>query len=384
MTGDPHRHLVIASNLHVGGGVQVAASFVDEVARLAASGEYPDAARSTRFEVSTEVARELRDDTTALLAIDVVDRRPSRFGNALRDRRSRHESVLVVFGPLYSFPRATRRVMGYADVTSIYPPPIPAAESASGRAKRALRSAISRFEAARADVLVVETEAMRDRLREVLGRRAPEIEVVPNTINARVLDAAPDQSLTDRLAATRAEGVDLLLAFPTRAYPHKNLELLPRVRTALAGRGVEARFVVTLRPDEWAALGDAFRAACVNLGEVSIGQVATVVCASDGVFFPSLLEAYSATPIEAMALGVPLYASDRDFVRATCGDAAIYFDPEDADAAAEAILAARAEPADRVTARLRAGQDRVRALPTATDRARAYLALLGLRAEVAG
>jgi len=57
----------------------------------------------------------------------------------------------------------------------------------------------------------------------------------------------------------------------------------------------------------------------------------------DAIIFPSLLECFSATPLEAMAMKKPLFASDRKFVRDVCGDFAWYFDPEDPSDAANLI-----------------------------------------------
>jgi glycosyltransferase involved in cell wall biosynthesis len=53
---------------------------------------------------------------------------------------------------------------------------------------------------------------------------------------------------------------------------------------------------------------------------------------------PSLLETFSANYPEAMATGRPLVATDLDFARAICGDAAVFFESRSAESAAGAIL----------------------------------------------
>jgi len=53
--------------------------------------------------------------------------------------------------------------------------------------------------------------------------------------------------------------------------------------------------------------------------------------------FPSYLEADGATPLEAMASGVPVAASDILPVRDSCGDAAVYFNPFDAEEMAKVM-----------------------------------------------
>ena len=57
----------------------------------------------------------------------------------------------------------------------------------------------------------------------------------------------------------------------------------------------------------------------------------------DAIIFPSLLECFSATPLEAMAMEKPFFASDREFIRDVCSDYALYFDPEDPISAANVI-----------------------------------------------
>src|SRR5690625_1180698 len=45
------------------------------------------------------------------------------------------------------------------------------------------------------------------------------------------------------------------------------------------------------------------------------------------MFMPSLLECFSASYVEAMAMEKPILTSDLPFARAVCKEAAIYFDP---------------------------------------------------------
>lgn len=371
--------MLIASNLHAGGGVQVAASLLDEIAQLSAGVHWSGVAERLHCEVSTQVLRNILPDTVETLSLHEVNRRPGGAAHVLRDVSSFREVAFTVFGPLYSYPRADRRLMGHADVTSIYPDPSGTQVTRAAAARRRLRAGLSRLEATRQDELIVETGAMRARLRHVLGGRCPRTHVIPNAVNAQVLRSVTDEALAARLDIER-RGSDILLSFPTRAYPHKNLEFLPAVHRHLLARGVKVRFIVTLREEEWNQRSSDFRHVCANLGEVSVGQIATVMKGCDGVFFPSLLEAYSATPVEALALGVPLFASDRDFVRTTCGAAASYFDPLDAEATA-ATLCAELEDDVARNARVERGIELSRQLPTATDRASATLALMAMEED---
>ena len=214
---------------------------------------------------------------------------------------------------------------------------------------------------------------MKARLATILGDACPPVDVVPNAVNSMVVRAAPDPAIATSIEAARGSA-DLLLCYPTRPYPHKNLDFLSGLASELAACGILARFVVTLRESEWGSQRATLRDVCINLGEVRIDQISTVMRSCDGLVFPSLLEAYSVTPIEAMALGVPVFASDRDFVRSVCHDAAVYFDPTDPSTAA-ATIASSLSP-DELHRRVQLGIGVVAQAPTATERAEKYLSIL--------
>jgi glycosyltransferase involved in cell wall biosynthesis len=73
--------------------------------------------------------------------------------------------------------------------------------------------------------------------------------------------------------------------------------------------------------------------------------------------FPSLYEGFGLPPLEAMASGCPVAATDAGSVPEVCGDAAVLFDAEDPSAIASGILDALRR-ADELTRR---GLEQVRA-----------------------
>ena len=129
--------------------------------------------------------------------------------------------------------------------------------------------------------------------------------------NAAVLAENPSE-LGPRFSEPYAGEIRLL--YTTRDYPHKNLDFLPSVRLHAESLGLDLKFVVTLTNDEWVTKSSDFHASCVNVGPVRVGEIADLHAQVFGVFFPSLLEASSATPMEAMALGSPLFASDLSLI----------------------------------------------------------------------
>lgn len=366
--------LIDASNLHSGGGVQVAASFLDELAALA---EQPDVMDRYPWlgQIHVEVSNEVRADVTlrtlSALSLRTVDRHPRHL---LRRRCGGYDLSFAVFGPEYGPGRARRRVVGFADSTVIQRRPAGVPRPTMGkRLRNEVRAVVSRAFFRRAHLLVVETEATRDDLAAALGFDRESIRVVPNSVNG-VFDEPGRWRPVDGLPEL-PRGVHLL-AYVSRAHPHKNIDFLGLVGDSASQLvGIRLVFLLTLTEQEWRGLSERTRNYSHNVGVVTVDQVPSVLQAADAVIFPSLLESFSAMPLEAMAVGKAVFASDRPFVRTTCGDAPIYIDPLDPQMAAAVVTGSLMNP-DLLAEHSCRGRAVVRDLPSSRDRALAYLAII--------
>ena len=63
--------------------------------------------------------------------------------------------------------------------------------------------------------------------------------------------------------------------------------------------------------------------------------------------FPSQYEGFGLPPLEAMALGCPVATSDIAPLREACGEACIFFDPDDPEDIAERVMALSNDEAQR-------------------------------------
>ena len=217
----------------------------------------------------------------------------------------------------------------------------------------------------------MEAPHVADELALRWGVAPDRLRVVPNALNGVFADpgswAAPVDLPADGLPK---------LCFPTRSHPHKNLAVLGAAAVRLrSSYGLDVRFVLTLTEDEWRELDADTRRAGVNVGPVTVGQLPALYRACQGAVFPSLLESFSVTPLEALATGTPLVASDRRFVRDVVQDAAWYFEPTRPEALADAVALMLSSPArrDELTEE---GRRIAARWPSARDRALAYLRLV--------
>ena len=116
------------------------------------------------------------------------------------------------------------------------------------------------------------------------------------------------------------------------AYPHKNLEAFiplakrfPGVRFLLVGK--EDYFYRRLRVEVLKAGVDTI----VFAGYVPDDDLVRLYLGATGYVFPSLYEGFGLPPLEAMRSGVPVIAANRGSLPEILGDAALFFDPDDAE-----------------------------------------------------
>jgi alpha-1,3-rhamnosyl/mannosyltransferase len=122
--------------------------------------------------------------------------------------------------------------------------------------------------------------------------------------------------------------------------PHKNLERLLAAWTALP----ESELLVVAgvwderypRPRQLVA-EHGLEHAVRFLGRVAEAELPALYSAATLFVFPSLYEGFGLPVVEALACGTPVACSDRSSLPEAAGEAARYFDPEDAGAIALAV-----------------------------------------------
>lgn len=128
--------------------------------------------------------------------------------------------------------------------------------------------------------------------------------------------------------------------------PHKNLEILAQALRQARLRGVQVVIAGGADSSVFGAtdLGDQ---SLRLLGHVSDQQLRTLYENAAAFVFPSLYEGFGLPPLEAMALGCPVIVSRAAAIPETCGDAALYFTPNNQRELAELMERIVSDPETR-------------------------------------
>ncbi len=365
------RILINCSNLHGGGAVAVASSFIDCLSRLDHRG------LSISLLLSKSVERNLID---LRVPIDVFDSCIVRdyYGiRAIWQGLDKHfcgfDLVFTVFGPAYFRYSRTRHIFGFAQPFIVYPDnEIVRDMFFLNRWNTRFKYIIQAWFFSRADGLVVELEHVKSGLaKNALLRHMP-VSIVYSSVHSVFNE--PDQWAPLVIPGPPNR---LRLGVISSNYPHKNLLILAEVKLILErtyNRDVD--IYLTFQPDEWSSCDERFRDCVKNVGQLKLSQCPSFYVAMDAVIFPSLLECFSAVPIEAMMMKRPLFASDLPFIRDVCADYCQYFNPHDAQSIAKSIDDYFRKDAAEREMLCEEAYAHVKRYPTAQERAENYLKVI--------
>jgi glycosyltransferase involved in cell wall biosynthesis len=278
-------------------------AFVSPLARDAADG------------LSTEVVEEYRGGRSASArarALALATLRPGPL-------RRRLAGIDAVHFPLtVPVPRPDARIaLTLHDVQHLDLPAL------FNRTERAYRRLAYDGPARRADAVIVVSEFVKARAVDRLGLDPARVHAIPLGVDR------------DRFHPNDVPREPYLL-YPARAWPHKNHARLLDAFAFLRRRRPELGLVLTGGGHEPTPLPDGVEAR----GNVGLDELADLYRRAACLVFPSLYEGFGLPPLEAMASGCPVAASDLPAIREVCGDAAVLFDPHDPEAIADGVARA--------------------------------------------
>lgn len=190
-----------------------------------------------------------------------------------------------------------------------------------------------------ADLVVVPSQWVADRLAERLAVPLERVRVVPPTY-ARA-QQPPDTAGT---TAEPAPGVERpFVLYPAATYPHKNHAMLIAAHGAARAGRPDLQLVLTGargRAHDEVAEQAARAPGVVHLGWMEGDRLASLMAAAAAVVFPSRYEGFGLPVLEAMQAGTPVIAADATALPEVAGGCATLVDPDDLDGWVDALAEA--------------------------------------------
>lgn len=183
------------------------------------------------------------------------------------------------------------------------------------------------------DLVFCQTPVARDRFSQSFHYSVDKIKIMPNAVS-RFTTVSRQAVGVPKVFEKK---IHFNLFFLTSFYAHKNLEILIDVFRKYHHELKDIRCIITVAPEQHPNaqkfLSDIrqynLQESIVNVGPLRQEDLAGYFYNSNAMLFPTLLESFSGTYLEAMHFGLPILTSDLDFARYVCGDAALYFNPWD-------------------------------------------------------
>jgi len=368
--------IINTSNLYVGGGLQVALSFINELREIKSTHEYHIFLSQA---TDKQIDKSLFSDNFHFY---LINRSPASLKtrkqivaqlNALEEE-IKPDVVFSVFGPSYWKPKA-KHVMGFADGWVYNPESVAYSRlPLFRRLKMRLHGKYKSYYLKKdAEFFVVETNDAKNKLTNVVGLSKSNIFVVGNTYS-KIFDdenyVNPDNESYLHLPAK--EDDEFRLVYIAHNHANKNLQVINEVIPLLENHNV--KFVLTLDEQSYQGIFPTPTEHIIDLGPIAQNACPSVYAQSDALFAPTLLETFSAAYPEAMKMEKPILTSGYSFARDICQDAAIYFDPLNPKEIAKKIITLKENKTLQKELILK-GKERLQSFETATSRAEKYITL---------
>ena len=202
------------------------------------------------------------------------------------------------------------------------------------------------------------------------------IKVVNNQLSDAFINSNESKNL--KINNLDLDGYNIRFVYVGANYKHKNLNILGEVFHKIRiENNIKITLVLTMSNSDYDLLGDLTKQFCQNIGYAKPEDLQYLYKKIDAMIFPSLLECFSISPIEAMYCKIPILCSDRVFIREFCNDVPFYFEPNDINSIKRSILQFQKQR-QNLYSRLNKGKKLSELYSCSTKRSLSYLELLKL------
>lgn len=326
--------IINASLNYIGGGLQVALSFINECVKFSDNNYYVMMGPNVSQHINTSLfPSNFNFYLIPKLKFWEYDSFLSRLEAIINP-----DVVFSIFGPVYWRPKA-KHVMGFAMGHYLYPDsPYWAHVSILSKLVWFLKRNIHFYYFNRdADAFILETKDAANRLFRLLKKPCF---VVSNTYSSFFSNYLNTEAPIKTRCFFKKRPENFYLVSVCTPYPHKNLSIIPRVLDVLYSKGIRnISFILTIAKSDYDKMFDKkYSNNIISVGVLSPKDVPCLYSECNATFVPSLLECYTANFPESMIMEKPILASDLSFAHSICEDAALYFNPLDPEDIADKII----------------------------------------------
>lgn len=198
------------------------------------------------------------------------------------------------------------------------------------------------------NLIFCQTPVVRDRFAREMNYPISKIKIMPNAVSV----FAKDVIGSDKADAVFNDTNKFNLFLLSRYMPHKNFEILIDLFSKYRNELKEVRCIITIEAEHHKNSKKLLENIhkynlqdnIVNVGPLKQEELGSFFKGCDAFLFPTLLESFSGTYLEAMHFGLPILTSDLDFARYVCYDSALYFNPWDSKDILDKILYLKNNP----------------------------------------
>ncbi len=197
------------------------------------------------------------------------------------------------------------------------------------------------------EVIITPSRAMRDMIRDFYSDiEESKFKVIHNAFDKeRFLNSNPLPSdVEKRLINIEPDTIKIL--YVSHLIPYKGYDVIIKAAKRLREWNTRFKFIVTMERADWPEGYDLYLSMIEEFGlgrnflilnRVPEDAVANLYKQCDIFMFPSLCESFGFPMVEAMGLELPIVAAGTPVNMEICGKGALYYDPLDAEEAAQKV-----------------------------------------------